>query len=151
MRQRDIMRLLFCYGFQNQFGRVCVKSISLHGNLRLYVSTINKKNDKKKPWSEWREISLMCDLLIFSSRNFSYEFENLLNYFWGNDLSFFLLLIKLSGHFNLSILRISFNFKWEFFVNAKNVVVFFVVLCGANETSEFSFDLGSSSSILFLV
>ena len=61
------------------------------------------------------------------------------------------MLIKLFGHFNLSILRISSHFKWEFFVNAKNVVVFFVVLCGANETSEFSFGGGSSSSILFLV
>ena len=92
----------------------------------------------------------MCDLLIFSSRSFSYEFGNLLNYFWGNDLSFFSLLIKLFGHFNLSILRISSHFKWEFFVNAKNVVVFFVVLCGANETAEFSLGEGSSSSILFL-
>ena len=36
-------------------------------------------------------------------------------------------------------------------MNAKNVVVFFVVLCEANETSEFSFGGGSSSSILFLV
>ena len=151
MRQRGIMRLLFCYGFQNQFGRVCVKSISLHGNLRLYVSTINKKNDKKNPRCEWREISFMCDLPIFNSHSFSYEFENLLNSIWGNDLSYFSLLIKLFGHFNLSILRISFHFKWELFVNAKNVVVFFVVLCGANETSEFSFDVGSSSSILFLV
>ena len=35
-------------------------------------------------------------------------------------------------------------------MNAKNVVVFFVVLCGANKTSEFSFGEGSSSSILFL-
>ena len=73
-----------------------------------------------------------------------------LNYIWGKDLSFFLLLIKLFGHFNLSILRIFSHFKWEFFVNAKNVVVFFVVLCGANKTSEFSFGEGSSSSILFL-
>ena len=37
------------------------------------------------------------------------------------------------------------------FVNTKNVVVFSVVLCGANETSEFSLGGGSSSSILFLV
>ena len=36
-------------------------------------------------------------------------------------------------------------------MNVKNVVVFFVVLCGANETSEFSFGEGSSSSISFLV
>ena len=36
-------------------------------------------------------------------------------------------------------------------MNAKNVVVFFVVLCGANETSEFSFGGGSSSGILLLV
>ena len=110
-----------------------------------------EKNDKKKSWCEWKKISLMGDLLIFSSHSFSYEFGNLLNSFWGNDLSFFSLLIKLFGHFNLSILRISSHFKWEFFVNAKNVVVFLVVLCWANETSEFSFGGGSSISILFLV
>ena len=60
------------------------------------------------------------------------------------------MLIKLFGHFNLSILRISSHCKWEFFVNVKNVV-FLVVLCGANETSEFSLGGGSSGSILFLV
>ena len=37
------------------------------------------------------------------------------------------------------------------FVNTKNVVVFSVVLCEANETSEFSLGGGSSSSILYLV
>ena len=88
----------------------------------------------------------MCD-----GGSFSYEFENLFNYFWGNDLSFFSLLIKLFGHFNLSILRISAYFKWEFFVNTKNVVVFSVVLCEANETSEFSLGGGSNSCTLFLV
>ena len=93
----------------------------------------------------------MCDLLIFSDRSFSYEFGNLLNYFWGIDLSFFSLLIKLFGHFNLSILRISAHFKLDFFVNTENVVVFSVVLCGANATSEFSLGGGSSSSTLFLV
>ena len=36
-------------------------------------------------------------------------------------------------------------------MNAKNVVVFFVVLCGANETSELSFGGRSSSGILLLV
>ena len=36
-------------------------------------------------------------------------------------------------------------------MNAKNVAVFFVVLCGANETSDFSFGGESSSSILFSV
>ena len=36
-------------------------------------------------------------------------------------------------------------------VNVKNVVVFYVVLCGANETSEFSLGERSSSKILFLV
>ena len=35
-------------------------------------------------------------------------------------------------------------------MNVKNVV-FLVVLCGANETSEFSLGGGSSGSILFLV
>ena len=93
----------------------------------------------------------MCALLIFSSRSFTYEFENLLSHFWGNDLYFFSLLIKRFGHFNLPILRISSHFKWEFLVNAKNVVVFSVVLCGANEKSEFSLGGGSSSSNLFLV
>ena len=73
-----------------------------------------QENDKKKPWCEWKGISFMCDLLIFSSLSFSYEFGNLLNYFWGDDLSFFSLLIKLFEHFNLSILRISSHFKWEF-------------------------------------
>ena len=93
----------------------------------------------------------MCNLLIFSSHSFSYEFGNLLSYFWGNNLSFFSLLIKLFGHFNLFNLRISSQSKWEFFVNAKNVVAFYVALCGANEKSEFSFGGRSSSSILFLV
>ena len=36
-------------------------------------------------------------------------------------------------------------------MNTKNVVVFSVVLCGANAISEFSLGGGSSSSILFLV
>ena len=36
-------------------------------------------------------------------------------------------------------------------MNAKNEVVFFVVLCGVNETSEFSFAGRSTSKILFLV
>ena len=36
-------------------------------------------------------------------------------------------------------------------VNVKKVVVFAVVLCAANETSEFSLGGGSSSSVLFLV
>ena len=104
----------------------------------------------EKPWCEWKGISFMCDLLIFSNRSFSYEFGNLLNFFWGKDLGFFSLLIKLFEHFNLTNLRTSSHFKWEFIVNAKNVVVFFVVLCGANETSEFSFGEGSGNSILFL-
>ena len=93
----------------------------------------------------------MCDLPISSGVSFSYEFENLLNYFWGNDLSFFSLLIKLFGHFNRTNLRISAYFKWEFFVNTKNVMVFSVVLCEANETSEFSFGGGSNSCTLLLV
>ena len=60
------------------------------------------------------------------------------------------MLIKLFGHVNLAILRISSHFKREFFVNTKNVVVFSVVLCGTNETSEFPLGGGSRSSILFL-
>ena len=101
----------------------------------------------EKSWCEWKGISFMCDLPIFSSRSFSYEFGNLLNYFWGKYLSFFSLLF---GHFDLSILTIPSHFKWEFLVNAKNMVVFFVVLCGANETSKFSFGEGSSCSFLLL-
>ena len=74
---------------------------------------------------------------------------SLKSYFWGNDC-FFLFLMKRFGHFNLSILWSSFHFKWEFLVNTKTVVIFSVVLCEANETSEFS--LGEwSSSMLFLV
>ena len=60
-------------------------------------------------------------------------------------------LLKLFGHFNLSILITSSHFKWEFLVNVKNVVVFSVVLYGANETSEFSLGGGSNNSTLFLV
>ena len=37
------------------------------------------------------------------------------------------------------------------FGKCQNVVVFYVVLCGANETSEFSLGGGSSSRILFSV
>ena len=112
-------------------------------------------NHQQEKWQKeamvWmKTVSFMCDLLIFSSRSFSYEFGNLLNYFWGNDLSFFSLLIKLFGHVNLTILRISSHFKRKFFVNTKNVVVLSVVLCGTNETSEFPLGGGSRSSILFL-
>ena len=59
---------------------------------------------------------LSCAICLFlvAAGNFSYKFENLLNYFWGNDLSFFSLLMKLFEHFNLSISRISSHFKWEF-------------------------------------
>ena len=109
-----------------------------------------RKVKKKKPWCEWKEISFTWDLLIFSNRSISYEFGNLLNFFWGKDLGFLSLLIKLFEYFNLTNLRTSSHFKWEFIVNAKNVVAFLVVLCGANETSEFSFGEGSGNSILFL-
>ena len=37
------------------------------------------------------------------------------------------------------------------FVNTKGLVVFSVVLCGTNETSEFSLAKGSGSVTLFLV
>ena len=93
----------------------------------------------------------MCALLIFSSCIFSYESGNLLSYFWGNNLCFFSLLIKLFGRFNLSILIIFSHFKWEFLENVKNVVVFSVVLYGANKTSEISLGGGSNSNILLLV
>ena len=36
-------------------------------------------------------------------------------------------------------------------MNTKNVVVFSIVLCGVNETSEFSLGGGSTGSTLFLV
>ena len=107
------------------------------------------KPPTRKMTKRSNDVNEKGDLLIFSSHSFSHEFENLLNYFWGKDLSFFSLLIKLFGHFNLSILRISSHFKWEFFVNAKNVVVFFVALCWANETLKFSFVEGSSSIFYF--
>ena len=117
------------------------ESIFLHRNLMLYFWTTNEKNGKKKPLYEWKRISFMCDLLIFSSRSFSYEFGDLLIYF-----CFFSLLIKHFGHLNLSVLRISSHSKWEFLTNTKNVMVFSVVLCGANETSEFLLGGRSSSS-----
>ena len=91
-----------------------------------------QESGQKKSWCEWKGISFMCDLPILSGSRFSYEFRNFLNYFWGNDLSFVSLLIKLFGYFNLSVLRISSHFKWEFFMNTKNVEVLSVALCGAN-------------------
>ena len=75
---------------------------------------------------------------------------SLKSYFWGNDC-FFLFLMKRFGHFNLSILWSSFHFKWAFLVNAKTVVIFSVVLCEANEISEFSLGEWSSSIMLFSV
>ena len=59
---------------------------------------------------------LSCAICLFlvAAGSFSYKFENLLNHFWGNDLIFFSLLMKLFEHFNLSISRISSHFKWEF-------------------------------------
>ena len=90
---------------------------------KLEAILLNHQQEKwqKETICEWKRISFTCDLLIFSSRSFSWKFANLLNYFWGNNLSFFSLLLKLFEHFNLSVLRISSHFKWEFFVNAKNV------------------------------
>ena len=138
MRQWSIMRQLSCYGFQNQFRSESVKSILFCFVLYIVTETwgYTFKPPTRKMTKEamvWiKKISFMCDLLSFSSRSFSYEFGNLSNYFWGNDISLFSLLRKLFGHFNRSILRISSHVKWEFFVNAKNVVAFFVVLCGAN-------------------
>ena len=61
-----------------------------------------------------KRVFFMRDLLVFSSRSFSYEFGNLLYYFCKNDLSFFPLLIKLFEHFNLSILRISSHLSKSF-------------------------------------
>lgn len=75
---------------------------------------------------------------------------SLKSYFWGNDC-FFLFLMKRFGHFNLSILWSSFHFKWAFLVNTKTVVIFSVVLCEANEISEFSLGEWSSSIMLFSV
>ena len=56
----------------------------------------------------------MCDLLIFSSHSFLYGFENFLNYYSGNDLSFFSLLIKLFGHLNRSILIFFLSLSYNF-------------------------------------
>ena len=109
-----------------------------------------KMTTRSHDLNEKRYFSCATCLFLVAAA-FFYDFRNLLIYIWGNYLSSVSSLIKLFGHFNLSCLRISSHFKWEFFVNAKNVVVFFVVLCGANETSELSFGGGSSSGILLLV
>ena len=117
-----------------------------------------KLNYKQEIWQKEAMMWMKKDIfygysfmLIFSSYNFSYKFGKLLSYFWGNDLSVFLLLIKLFGHFNPSILRISSQCKWEFLVNAQNVVVFSVVLCGANQKLEFSLGEGFSSISMLLL
>ena len=117
-----------------------------------------KKDKKKKPWCEWKKEAMMwmkrnifhAWSASFSSCSFSYKFGNSLNYFCANDLSF-TVQIKPSGHFNLSTFRICSQLKWKFFMNTQNVVVFSIVLCGVNETSEFSLGGGSPGSILFLV
>ena len=90
----------------------------------------------------------ICLFLIVAA--FLFEFGNLLNYLWRKDLSFFSLLIKLSGLFNLSILRIFSPSKWEFFVNGKNMVIFFVVFCRANDTSEYTSEYLFGKVVFFL-
>ena len=97
--------------------RVCKIYISSR-ELEAILLNRNKKNGKTKPWCEWKRISLMYALLIYSSRSFSYEYVNLPS-FRRNDFYFFLLLIKLFRHSNPSILRISSHFKWELLINAK--------------------------------
>ena len=101
--------------------------------IQLYIKDLNKKTPSQmfdgvlKCFSTGKNKidignSLVCAimtriiydmyLLIFSSRSFSYEIlGNSLSYFWRNDFCFFLLLIRLFGHFNLSISRISSHFK----------------------------------------
>ena len=114
MRQRGIMRRLPCYWVPESIRtRVCEIYIV---SRKLEAIPLNHQQEKwQKESIMWiKNISFICDLLIFSSRSFSYEFGNLLNYFWGNDLSFFSLLITLIGHFNLSILIISSHCKWVF-------------------------------------
>ena len=77
------------------------------------------KPPTRKMTKRSNDVNEKGDLLIFSSHSFSHEFENLLNYFWGKDLSFFSLLIKPFGHFNLSVLRSSSHFKWELFCECR--------------------------------
>ena len=48
---------------------------------------------------------LLCAIYLFLvATAFFMDFEDFLNYYSGNDLSFFSLLIKLFGHLNRSIL-----------------------------------------------
>ena len=113
-----------------------LKPICFKGTWRyIFTPPIRKMTKRSHDVNEKGYLSCAIDLFLVASA-FLMSSIIKLNYFWGKDLSFFLLLIKLFGHFNLSILKISSHFKWDFFVNAKNVVVFFVILCGANETSD---------------
>ena len=88
------------------------------------------KHDVNKNRYLWRTLCLFSVAVTFLM-NLGITFKR---YFWGNDFCFLLLLVRLFEHFNLSILRISSHFMWEFLVYGKNVVVFSAVLCGANET-----------------
>ena len=108
---------------------------------KIYISSreleailLNHKQEKyQKEAIMWIKIDILYALyalLIFSSRSFSYEFGNLLKHFWRNDFCFFLFLIRLFGHFNISISRIFSHFKWEFLVSAINVEIFSVVSVG---------------------
>ena len=99
-------------------------------------------NEKLYFWCEF------CLFLVAASFLMSLEIYCVI---FEEIICFFLLLITLLERFNLSILRISSHFEREFLVNTKNVVVFSLVLCGANETPEFPLCERSSSSMLFLV
>ena len=78
MRERGRMRQLSFYGFSNQIGRESLKSIFFTETWGYTFKPPTRKMTKT-PLCEWKRISFMCDLLIFSSRSLSYEFRNLLN------------------------------------------------------------------------
>ena len=64
MRQRDIMRQLSCYGFQNQLGRESVKSILFHGNLGYtFKPTTTKMTKRSHDVNEKRYLS--CAICLF--------------------------------------------------------------------------------------
>ena len=86
------------------------------------------KPPTRKMTKRSNDVNEKGDLLIFSSHSFSHEFENLLNYFWGKDLSFFSLLIKLFGHFNLSVLRVLLTLS-ESFLRMPKTWWYFLLFC----------------------
>ena len=58
---------------------------------------------------------LLCAIYLFLvATAFFMDFEDFLNYYSGNDLSFFSLLIKLFGHLNRSILIFFLSLSYNF-------------------------------------